>query len=47
MLAYASDDALADVRRVVAAEMPARAQDMESYLFIGRVERGEQPRCDS
>ncbi len=46
MLAYASDDALADVRRVVAAEMPARAQDVESYLFIGRVERGEQSRSD-
>ncbi len=38
MLAHASDDALNAVRRVVAVELPERAQDVESYLFIGRAE---------
>jgi hypothetical protein len=47
MLAYAPDDALADVRRVVAAEMPERAPDLESHLFIGRAEHGDRPYLDT
>jgi len=40
MLAHASDDVLAEVRRVVAANAPERVEDLEAYLYIGRAEKG-------
>ncbi len=39
MLAHASDDVLAKVRRVVVADAPERVEDLEAYLYIGRAER--------
>jgi len=39
LLAHAPVEVVAEVRRVVAAEAPERAEDVDTYLFIGQAER--------
>lgn len=43
MLGLASEDDLARVREVVARYAPADAQDVESLIYLGRVEIGKAP----
>jgi hypothetical protein len=41
MLGWADDETLAAVRDVVARYRPADSQDLESLIYLGRLERGE------
>jgi hypothetical protein len=43
MLGFASDEELARVREVVARRAPAEMDDLESLIYLGRLERGERP----
>jgi hypothetical protein len=43
MLGLASDEELARVREVVARCAPAEMDDLESLIYLGRLERGELP----
>jgi len=41
MLGWADDDALAAVRQAVAQYRPTDSQDLESLIYLGRLERGD------
>jgi hypothetical protein len=43
MLGLASDEELGRVREVVARRAPAEMDDLESLIYLGRLERGELP----
>jgi hypothetical protein len=41
MLGWADDEMLAAVRDAVARYRPAESEDVESFIYLGRLERGE------
>jgi hypothetical protein len=41
MLGWADDETLAVVRDVVMRHRPAEIEDIESFIYLGRLERGE------